>query len=41
LELAQQEDDINVIAKQLGLGVGEVELILELNKEWEMLAESE
>ena len=41
LELAQQEDDINVIAKQLGLGVGEVELILELNKEWEMVAESE
>lgn len=41
LQLAEEGDDIPVIAKQLGLGVGEVELILELNKDWETLAESE
>lgn len=41
LQLAERSDDIASIAKQLGLGVGEVELILELNKDWETLAESE
>ena len=40
LELASQGKDVEQIAKKLGLGVGEVELILELNKESEPLAES-
>lgn len=39
LELAQQKQDPASIAKKLGLGVGEVELILGLNKDWETLAE--
>ncbi|WP_461368014.1 DUF6115 domain-containing protein [Candidatus Darwinibacter acetoxidans] len=33
LELAAQNKDVADIAKKLGLGLGEVELILELNKE--------
>ena len=33
LELAAQEHDVAGIAKKLGLGLGEVELILELNKQ--------
>ncbi len=41
LQLAEQGDEVASIAKQLGLGVGEVELIMDLNKEWETLAESE
>jgi len=40
LELAAQNKDVADIAKKLGLGLGEVELILELNKESEPLAES-
>jgi len=40
LELASQGKDVEQIAKKLGLGVGEVELILELNKDSEPLAES-
>lgn len=40
LELAAQDKDVADIAKKLGLGLGEVELILELNKESEPLAES-
>lgn len=40
LELALQGKDVEQIAKKLGLGVGEVELILELNKDSEPLAES-
>lgn len=40
LELASQGLDVEQIAKKLGLGVGEVELILELNKDSEPLAES-
>jgi DNA-binding NarL/FixJ family response regulator len=33
LELAAQNKDVADIAKKLGLGLGEVELILELNKD--------
>jgi DNA-binding NarL/FixJ family response regulator len=40
LELAAQRRDVEDIAKKLGLGVGEVELILELYKDNEPLAES-
>lgn len=40
LELAAQDKDVADIAKKLGLGLGEVELILELNKQSEPLAES-
>lgn len=40
LELASQGKDVEQIARKLGLGVGEVELILELNKDSEPLAES-
>lgn len=32
LELAEQNEDLLGIAKKLGLGLGEVQLILELNK---------
>ena len=41
LELARQDDDLMNIAKKLGLGVGEVQLILELNKDRQPLAESD
>ncbi len=41
LELAHQNEDVTAIAKKLGLGLGEVQLILELNKEREPLAESD
>ncbi|HHT67837.1 MAG TPA: hypothetical protein GXZ85_01105 [Firmicutes bacterium] len=41
LELAEKNEDLMGIAKKLGLGLGEVELILELNKEREPLAESD
>lgn len=41
LELAEKNEDSMGIAKKLGLGLGEVELILELNKEREPLAESD
>ncbi|HKM43818.1 MAG TPA: hypothetical protein VJZ70_07475 [Limnochordia bacterium] len=41
LELAEQGDDVVKIAKKLGLGLGEVQLILELNKDREPLAESD
>ncbi len=41
LQLAEQGEDISSIAKQLGLGVGEVQLIMELNNDRETLAESE
>lgn len=40
LELAAQEIDAEDIAKKLGLGRGEVELILELNKDGDPLAET-
>jgi hypothetical protein len=40
LELVAQGLDVADIAKKLGLGLGEVELILELNKEGEPLAEN-
>lgn len=40
LELAKEKQDVPSIAKRLGLGVGEVELILELNKGDNPLAES-
>ncbi len=41
LELAQEGHDAQVIAKRLGVGTGEVQLILELEKDWKTLAESE
>ncbi|NLL47633.1 MAG: hypothetical protein GX249_03535 [Firmicutes bacterium] len=41
LELMEQGDDPAQIAKKLGLGLGEVQLILELNKERKTLAESD
>ncbi|NMA99977.1 MAG: hypothetical protein GX971_00440 [Firmicutes bacterium] len=40
LELAAQNQDVAGIAKKLGLGLGEVELILELNKDEKPLAEN-
>lgn len=40
LELAAENKDAAAIAKRLGLGLGEVELILELNKDDKPLAES-
>lgn len=40
LELAAQGKDVAEVAKKLGLGLGEVELILELNKGEKPLAES-
>lgn len=40
LELAAEDEDVAGIAKKLGLGLGEVELILELNKDSKTLAES-
>lgn len=40
LELAAQNQDASSIAKKLGLGLGEVQLILELNKANEPLAEN-
>mgnify|MGYP000917341112 FL=1 len=41
LELARHSDDPMSIAKKLGLGIGEVQLILELNKDREPLAEND
>ncbi|HBN97448.1 MAG TPA: hypothetical protein DDZ66_14245 [Firmicutes bacterium] len=41
LELAGQDEDVVNIAKKLGLGVGEVQLILELNKDRKPLVESD
>lgn len=40
LELAAEDEDVAGIAKKLGLGLGEVKLILELNKDSKTLAES-
>jgi len=39
LELAEEGLDEQTIAKRLGLGTGEVQLILELNKESKSLEE--
>lgn len=41
LELAQEGHDAATIAKRLGLGTGEVQLILNLEKNWKTLAENE
>ena len=41
LELMQQGDEMVTIAKKLGLGLGEVQLIAELNKDRKPLAESD
>ncbi len=41
LELMQQGDEVVTIAKKLGLGLGEVQLIAELNKDRKPLAESD
>ncbi|MDI9484251.1 MAG: hypothetical protein WAO57_12085 [Syntrophomonadaceae bacterium] len=41
LELAKEEENVSEIAKKLGLGLGEVQLILELNKGSQPLAERE
>ncbi|NLL41755.1 MAG: DUF2802 domain-containing protein [Firmicutes bacterium] len=41
LELAKHEEDVNEIAKKLGLGLGEVQLILSLNKDPDPLAEND
>ena len=41
LELAREGQDAAVIAKRLGLGTGEVQLIMELEKDWKPLAQSE
>ncbi|NMA61622.1 MAG: hypothetical protein GX956_07060 [Firmicutes bacterium] len=41
LELAKDGQDAAAIGKRLGLGTGEVELILELEKDWKPLAEND
>jgi rRNA maturation endonuclease Nob1 len=41
LELAREDSDVKNIAKKLGLGVGEVQLILELNKDYDPLVKSD
>lgn len=41
LELARQNTNLSDIARKLGLGIGEVQLILDLNKKQQPLAESD
>lgn len=40
LELAKEGHEVASIAKRLGLGTGEVQLILDLEKDWKTLAEN-
>lgn len=41
MELAKEGHSAAMIGKRLGLGIGEVQLILDLEKDWKTLAENE